>query len=1416
MEAVDQVVVERGGVGLAATACVRVRDAGGDVVGSGFLIGPDLVATCAHVVASAIGADMFAEATPERPVLVDFPMLAGAAAARSARVHRWVPVAEDGTGDVALLRLTASAPAGAVMPPVRRVEGLWDHHFRAFGFPAGRWDGVWATGRIRGGQATGWFQLQGNPGEAAIEGGFSGSPVWDDESGAVVGMTVAADRDPSVTTAYLIPIEQVLGLDPELLPCPYRGLEPFDEEHAEYFFGREPELRRLRAAVEASPLVVVDGPSGAGKSSLARAGLLPALRADGVAVERVEPRPGLPVLVDTAGAVLRLADPGSSAARQARDSDRIGAALGDPAGRAQALDELADALAGGDAQRLVLFVDQFEELSEATPEAACELLGLLAELAARGGATGPLRIVLTARGLALHEALTPAVADALGSGTVLVGPMDRARLREAIVRPAERAPGLGFDDGLVDRILDDAGTEPGQLPLVESLLAQLWARREGGALTNAGYRAAGGVAGALAAHAEKVTAELPGEKLRALCTRLAVPGRDGRFVRKPVRYADLPPELRELAPPLVAGRLVVVAGSSGSGGTGGTVELAHQALIEHWPRLRDWLAADREFLAWRAQLDNDRQRWESTGRDDGALPRGAALTAADAWTDRAGELTDAQSDFLHRARQRHRRDARRTRIIAAAVAALVLIAGTLTVVAVRTTGRNTVQQATANAETLAREATARATDDPVLAAQLALAAWRSDPNNPAARTALAGQYLALGAADTVVTGAPGDKPVLIVSTSATAPHDNLLLTTGEDDLTAVTDPSGPNPQRLPLPAPTGAFGKDGTRFYYVDGDGAVRVTDVRPGATPTQLAAPTTPRPTLAGRSPNGERIGWWSRDQAGRSALTVHDLATGATRTVPISLPSDEVKLALTDDPDRVRVTIGASTDPTPRFTVRSLARDAEVYSAPPGTSVVNNGTAVLGCTPADPTVTLSRASLAVTDITSGARTREIPLALLTTCQNYRITTDNRYLVEDLTFGAGTAQRLWRATELSSGRAYVFTSPPMNTSAWPPRLAPWITLTTRPDGATTAFIATGPTVVRVPVHRDAPLTGGNGGPTPTRSLLADGQVLLATQKDGSLTSYDRASGETLATRPTPPRDPELDVPDDDLWSPSQTPASWELVRYQPRTLAPATRLTLPGGPTAPPNERGAQGVNFALGRMPGGPPTTVTALVGGVLSAWDATTGQPLGAPINLAAQATKPEFYRDHAGIWPRVGHPTQALVATPEDGMQLWDVPAGRMLAEMKIPITGRYSIAARGDRLAALTRTAGVETWDLPTGKRTDSGLNPGDVMSLWGFTAEGHLITTHYPNQGNSSPESITLFDLDRRAASGTLVPAVFGEFTGVSTTLGITGYNDRAPAAVALTAREWRDSLCRLVPGELSPAARRLLPDGVDPGPPCR
>lgn len=1384
-------------------------DLAGEAVGSGFLIGPDLVATCAHVVADAADGDPSASAPPQVALTLDFPVLTGGAAQRRATVHRWVPIGDDGTGDVALLRLDAAAPQGAVMSPVRRVEGLWDHHFRVFGFPDGRWDGVWATGRIRGGQGTGWFQLQGDPGGQPIAGGFSGAPVWDDETGAVVGMTVAADRDPGVTTAYLIPIEQVLGLDPELLPSPYRGLEPFDEEHAEFFFGREPDLVRLLAALQECPLVVIDGPSGVGKSSLVRAGLLPGLRAEGSRFAPIQPRPGLPAVLDAVTALLTLADPGSSAVHHARDGARISAAIADPATRGAALDELVAGLTGADAMRMVLFVDQFEELAEAAPDAAAQLLGLLADVALRTGRASGLRILLTVRGVALAAALAPAVVDALGSGTVLVGPMDRTRLREAIVRPAERAPGLAFEDGLVDRILDDAGAEPGQLALVESLLAQLWARREGGTLTNAGYAAAGGVAGALAAHAELVAARFLGDQrshtfLWALCTRLAVPGRDGRFVRKPLRYAELPVELRGLVPPLVTGRLLVVAGSAGSGGT---VELAHQALIDHWPRLRDWLAADRAFIAWHAQLDYDRQRWESGGREPGGLLRGSALSTAQQWAQaRHPDLTAAEIDYVNGSRIRRQRDVRRARIIGAVVAVLAILAGGLTVVAVRGGSTIAVQQAAANAEILADKAAATARTDPLLGVELAQAAWKSDPASSKARSALAGLHLALDSTEAVLTGRAGGEAIRSVSAVGTdvAGVTEVVTATGVTLISGALDPA--SPARVLPGVRSGVLSPDGRSYVGLAADGAVQLWNTSGEAPATTLTGPAADPPQLAGFTPDAARVGWLRRAATGPATLTTYDVGTGKATDTPLALPAPPTEVHLTAAPDLVVVRSGATGSPDDRLAAHAVSTGAEVRAFPSGARAGAAGTTVTACTAGDPGKLVSP-KLTVIDPTTGAVLRDLRLMFGTPCDLTWPSADGRFLIEAAPAARDAQNSAFRATDVATGVSYQFSTPPINIGDWAKgKRTPRIAVLPDPDGVARVVMAAGPTALRLHTTPEVPVAPE--GVPPSRVLDTGGGVLVAVDRLG-LRTFDMSNGRELARRARPMSNDFSQNWSDQPWVLDRDATAWTLTAYSLPDLTPGVQITLPAGPGPLPDEKGAR---VAFSGPVDGKPQSVLGIVGGALSAWDATTGRPLGTPIQLASDVTEGQWYRSNVQLWPRLGHPEQALVGTPTGSVQLWDVPAGKLLRELPIPVIGPSSIAAAGDQLAVRTKWEAIDVWDLATGEQVAENLPFPGIVSLRGFTAAGDLVAV---KDRSFDDERIVVYSLRERRELAALRPASAGYALVDAATVRLSGEYGFMPMTIPVDVGYWRQRLCRLTPAAPSAAALAAFPPGTDSSPGC-
>lgn len=172
---------------------MRILDTNEEPTGAGFLVGDREIITCAHVVAKAIGISEKLSKHPWDAIRLDFPLIP-TEQNLEARIVRWQPPGVNGPGDVVLLNLTGHPPPGAL--PIRLVSArdVWGHRFQTFGFPTGDDDGVHSRGELLGRQGTGWVQIEDVKGPGySIQPGFSGSPVWDEELGGVVGMIVAAE-----------------------------------------------------------------------------------------------------------------------------------------------------------------------------------------------------------------------------------------------------------------------------------------------------------------------------------------------------------------------------------------------------------------------------------------------------------------------------------------------------------------------------------------------------------------------------------------------------------------------------------------------------------------------------------------------------------------------------------------------------------------------------------------------------------------------------------------------------------------------------------------------------------------------------------------------------------------------------------------------------------------------------------------------------------------------------------------------------------------------------------------------------------------------------------------------------------------------------------------------------------------------
>jgi WD40 repeat protein len=531
--------------------------------------------------------------------------------------------------------------------------------------------------------------------------------------------------------------------------CPYRGLAAFGPQDARYFYGRDRLTGHLlRKLVERmgqpGPLVVV-GPSGSGKSSLLRAGLLP-----GLANGRM-PLAGShtwPALVFTPG-VQPLATLANKLARRAgADPDTLRTALThDPSMAAAAVIQTLRRRATRarvDAARLVIVVDQFEELFTLCPDEG-ERKAFIDALCAvsrpsPNGAETPAVVVLGVRAdFYPHCAAYPELVAAMQDTQVVVGPMASEELRQAIEKPAWTA-GLALEEGLVDLLLHELGADTpsgygaGRLPLLSHALLETWQQREGRILTLAGYQATGGIRNAVARTAEHTfgsldTAEQEG--VRNLLLRMVAIGHGTEDTRRRVNLADLlhghsdseTGANHRALNALVNARLVTTDQNM--------AEISHEALIAHWPRLRQWIETDRTGLLVHQQLTDAAEAWQRGKQEPSFLYSGARLATAFAWAQsvqRHSKLNQTEQAFLDASVQRERHRIRRlAQGIIGLVVLLILVVG-ISLVAFQQRAMAVRQQRIAKGRELAAKAEVLRESRPGVSLMLSIEALRRNPS----------------------------------------------------------------------------------------------------------------------------------------------------------------------------------------------------------------------------------------------------------------------------------------------------------------------------------------------------------------------------------------------------------------------------------------------------------------------------------------------------------------------------------------------------------------------------------------------------------------------------------------------------------------------------------------------------------------
>jgi DNA-binding SARP family transcriptional activator/WD40 repeat protein len=649
-------------------------------------------------------------------------------------------------------------------------------------------------------------------------------------------------------------LNQDEALDHHALPapvsddCPYKGLEAYDVDDRDSFFGRDAQVAACLDRLRTTPVLVVTGPSGCGKSSLVRAGLAPALaRAD------------RPVAVIVPGA--------------------------------EPLAALAEARARGD--RVVVIVDQFEELFAlgVDTETVREFCASIAE---RATTDAPAILAIRADHLTA-VATDPNLGRIAERGLHFVAPLSGDELRQAIEQPARQA-GLRVEHGLVDLLVRDAEGEPGALPLLSHALVETWRRRDGKVLTVEGYRASGGIRGAVARSADRLYDSLPAEQrplLRSLMLRLVTPSLEGDPVRCriPARALVGDAARERIVAALVQARLLTTEED--------TVELAHEALARAWPRLRSWLDEDAAGQRILRHLAATADGWESLGRPETELYRGARLDTAAEYVEAAGpDLTTVEREFIDvsraHARSEHealvtraRLDARRNRRLRTSLLATglllvaALVAGSL---ALRSGREASDQRDEAELEALVNRSLALRSTDRDVAALLAVEAARRWPGDARGTSALMGSFTAAG-------GLLGHRYLPDASwlDGALVPGTSSAVVALDGDRLALLDvETGELDERFPVPDGDTGFGM----AVKVSGDGR-HVVHLRGVDDPSCFDL-------AIFEETNG-------RDCA---TFSVYDVASGSPVLGPITPPVGPGDVAISDDGSLVAVTGGYSGD--------------------------------------------------------------------------------------------------------------------------------------------------------------------------------------------------------------------------------------------------------------------------------------------------------------------------------------------------------------------------------------------------------------------------------------------------------------------------------------------------------------------------
>ena len=1109
---------------------------------------------------------------------------------------------------------------------------------------------------------------------------------------------------------------------------PYRGLQTYEEADAELFFGRGGDVARLLHRLEGARFLAVLGPSGGGKSSLVRAGLIPALRRGALPQSDTWRvcilRPGA-VPTKTLATELAGVDPGLDPVRLEQQL------LDDPTSLPRIL-----ASTSPHGERLVVVVDQAEEVFTLCSDDGRRQAFLDALVAVATAPRGRTLLLVTLRAdfyprLAEH----PRLADLVSSQQFLVAPMDEVGLAQAIEGPA-RAVGAVLEDGLTETILRDVARRSGPLPLLGHCLLELWERRDHGTLTLAGYYASGGVTGALAKRAETLYHGLsPDEQalMRRILMRMTASREGAEDARRRVSFSALLqsrselPAVESLVRQLTEARLLTAGGASEEDRW---VEVAHEALIRGWPRLRQWVEEDRAGLRIHRRLTEAAADWQRLDRDEGALYRGEQLAEAAAWAERHPDAPNAlEAAFLSASvtleDAQRRRHIRRLRVGAASAAAAFLVVAVVGAVALVQRDRAEEAHQVARSRQIAAESIN----------QLGL--------DPRAGLALAADAVAL---------ARTDEAVAALRQALVTPQPRLAVPGGRQDFDV--DPAG--------------------RFLVVgDEDGIARVWDLVDGDL-LGTAGDHRGAVSITRLSPGGDLVA--TTDQG---SARIWDPAGG---TQLHRLPHDDLVSAVVWTPDgRHLLTTASMTDEVHVWDVASGQPERALQTPGPVSmlQLASDGQLALAWSTVDPELFVLDVSedrvahvldghdaAAVDARLSPDGRHAVSVGLDATARVWDVTTGEALGVHDgfadavwtaafapdgRTLALGDAAGAVRVVDVASGEtvverpahsdavvdvAYdpdgeVFVTASVDGTAivWDAHAA-WPRQTLALDGAATLgvearsvhFVGQGEQVVTraatvqvwdVPQGPSRVLRG-HERPVSAVALSEQGDLLASGDVDGTLRLWELASGTALQT---------MVVPDTSVSAAGFDPDGTHVVSANP------SRAAIAAAHTPPPIWDVASGEHLRSVPVPAlsdGPcpqvcqtnfaayaPDGSTLLTGGqdgVVRLWDADTGElseelpSTDRPLRTAALSPDGRWVAGAA--WQRV---------------PVWDADAGELVRELDVPGMS-VAFSPDAEQLAVAGDDGTASLWEPATGRQRQQLRHAATVNDV-AWSADGRFLVT---------------------------------------------------------------------------------------------